>query len=225
MAGGYEKKLQSGFLLHEKVTAFRLWAKRNYPQITEETDNGEWCFCREFKEMCSYASVVINEVSADEATEQMIDDLLYVIARDNECPMIIGELEDFDRWFSLLCRRCIHTGYINAKWQFAEHLPNYGGNDDLKEMVFDFLSAGDEYTERMALKALADIYPERAEQYAVAFWERNKYENDEYQKIMALHVLYQIRSARLPYYLELAEKSDYRYLKENAKEIWDKLGD
>lgn len=215
----YEKNL------HTKVTAFKLWAKQNYPQMTEKADNGEWCFCLEFDDMRSYSIAVINEVSADEATEQMVDDLLYVIARDNECSTVIEELEKCDHWFSLLCRCCINTEYINAKWQFAEHLHSYKGKDNLQEMVYDFLSAEDEYTERLALKALADIYPECAEQYAIEFWERNKYEYDEYQKIMVLHVLYQIHSAKLPYYLELAKMSDYKYLKENAEAIQDKLKD
>lgn len=217
MTNEYEKNL------HIKVTAFQSWAKQNYPTMTEETDNGEWCFCWEFDDMCSYSLVVIRKVSADEATEQMIDDLLYVIARDNECSMVIGEIENNHQWFSLLCRRCINTNYTNAKWQFAEHLRNYNGNDNLKEMIYDFLSVDDEYTERLALKALADIYPECAERYAVEFWERNKYEYDEYQKIMVLHVLYQIHSAKLQYYLELAKSSSYKYLKENADEIQEKL--
>ena len=211
--------------LHIKVDAFKLWAKQNYPQITEETDNGEWCICWEFNDMCSYSLTVINKVSADEATEQMIDDLLYAIARDNECGTIINEIENCDQWFSLLCRCCLNTGYTNAKWQFVERLCNYEGEDNLKELIYDFLSVGDEYTERLALKALADLYPECAEQYAIEFWERNKYEYDEYQKIMVLHVLYQIHSDKLPYYLELAKMSGYKYLKENAEEIQNKLRD
>ena len=213
----YEKNL------HKKAAAFKVWAKRNYPQITEETDNGEWCFCPEFDDMRSYSIAVINEVPAGEATEQIMDDLLYVIARDNECSLVIEILENYDQWFSLLCRRCINTDYTNAKWQFAEHLHSYKGEDNLQEMVYDFLSAGDEYTERLALQALADIYPACAESYAVEFWERNKYESDEYQKIMVLHVLYQIHSAKLPHYLELAEMSDNMYLKENTGLIREKL--
>ena len=36
---------------------------------------------------------------------------------------------------------------------------NDNGNDNIHELVYDFLAVGDEYTERLALKALADIYP------------------------------------------------------------------
>lgn len=209
--------------LHSKVNQFKFWAKTNYPMVTEDNDNGEWCLDEKtFNDMCTYSLTVIDHVAASEATEQMIDDLLYAIARDNECSMILYKLEEHSEWFALLCRHCLNTEYTNAKWQFAEHLPNYQGSDDLKEMVYDFLQAGDEYTERLALRSLAAIHPEHAERYAVEFWERNKYEYDEYQKIMVLHVLYQIRSAKLPHYLALAEKSEYEYLRWNAAEIQDK---
>lgn len=212
-----------GNKLHLKVNAFKIWAKTNYPEITEDNDNGEWCFCDEFDEMYACALSIIQKNLASSATEQIIDDLLYTIARDNECENIVGVLVDYDDWFALLCRYSLKSPYTNAKWQLAENLKNYKGSDDLKDLIFEFLSTGDEYTERRALQSLAYIYPEQAEKYAIEFWNRNKYEYDEYQKIMVLHVLYQIKSASLNKYLEIAEKSNYTYLKMNAKEIRKKV--
>lgn len=204
--------------LHTKVNHFRCWAKTKYPQITEENDNGEWCFCTEFEEMIAEAIAFIEENATEKATQENIDDLLYVIARDNECSTIMTALEQHSEWFSLLCRCSLDTDYINAKWQFVEHLSDYQGEDNLQELVFTFLDIGDEYTERLALKALADIYPEKAEKYAIDFWNRKKYD-DEYQKIMVLHVLYQIHSPKLQLYLEMAEQTNCKYLKLNAQEI------
>lgn len=209
--------------LHQKVKAFKIWAKANYPQITEDNDNGEWCFCDEFDEMVACSLSMIQTSLATSATEQIIDDLLYAIARDNECERIIEELVDYDDWFALLCRYSLKSPYTQAKWQFAVYLKNYKGSDDLKKLIFEFLATGDEYTERRALQSLAYIYPEQAEKYAIEFWDRNKYEYDEYQKIMVLHVLYQIHSPTLELYLEKAENSDYEYLKINAQEICGKL--
>ncbi len=205
--------------LHTKVNAFKIWAKINHPEITEDNDNGEWCFCHEFDEMVSCALSIINKYPSSSATEQIIDDLLYIIARDNECENIIGEVSKRDDWFALLCRYSLRTSYTNAKWQFAAYLKNYKGCDDLKNLIFEFLSTGDEYTERRALQSLAYIYPEQAEKYAIEFWNRNKYEDDEYQKIMVLHVLYQIHSPKLKSYLEIAEKSSYEHLRLNAQQI------
>ena len=216
-----------GILLHKKVQRFRKWAETNYPEITEDNDNGEWCFCARYDEMYSCAVDVIKCEPASAADEQMIDDLLYAIARDNEGENIIGILEDYNDWFSLLCRACFSTPYTNAKWQFAKGLKNYSGDDDLKSLIFEFLSIDNEYTERMALQSLASIDPQQAEKYAVEFWNRGKYAEGsyeiEYQRIMVLHVLYQIRSDKLQEYLGLAERSDYQYLKGNAEDIREML--
>ena len=209
--------------LHTKVNNFKIWAKANYPEITEKSDNGEWCFCTEFDEMVSEALRFIENNFVNKSTEQIVNDLLYAIARDNECSTIITELEQYSEWFSLLCKCSLNTVYINAKWQFAEHLSNCKGDDNLKRLVFEFLDTGDEYTERLALKALADLYPEKAEKYAIDFWNRKKYDCDEYQKIMVLHVLYQIHSPQLHFYLKAAEQSNYNYLKSNAQEIRKKI--
>ena len=44
--------------LHIKVDAFKIWAKINHPEITEDNDNGEWCFCDEFKK-CMYMLLML----------------------------------------------------------------------------------------------------------------------------------------------------------------------
>ena len=209
--------------LHTKVRRFKKWAETNDPEKTEDNDNGEWCFCSEFDEMYSAAVDIIQNNPASVATDQIISDLLYAIARDNESEIIAQVLENYNDWFSLLCTKCLRSPYTNAKWQFAIRLRNYSGNDNLKNLIFEYLSTGDEYTERMALQSLAFIYPEQAEKYAIKFWNRNIYEYDEYQKIMVLHVLYQIKSVYLNNYLEIAEKSNYKYLKVNAEEIREKI--
>ncbi|WP_295089333.1 hypothetical protein [Ruminococcus sp.] len=205
--------------LHTKVQSFKKWTEINHPEITEENDNGEWCFCTEFDEMYSAAIDMIQKSSASKANNQIISDLLYVIARDNECGNMIQVLNDYPDWFSLLCKKCLHSPYTNAKWQFAIELKNYREKDDLKDLIYEFLATGDEYTERMALQSLAYIAPNQAEEYAIRFWNREIYEYDEYQKIMVLHVLYHIHSESLNKYLEMAEKTNYTNLKINASEI------
>ncbi len=210
--------------LHKSVCKFKRWAKRNYPTKTEDNDNGEWELeSNEFDKMYDNIIEIIKNTFSHSATEQMIDDILYGIARDNEASRIIDVLKNFPEWYSVLCRQCLKTNYTNAKWQFAESLINYNGNDNLKEMIYQFLEVDDEYTERLALMSLAHIYPDKAEKYAIDFWNRNKFENDEYQKIMVLHVLYKINSPELKYYLDLADQSEYIYLKENSIEIREKV--
>ena len=122
--------------------------------------------------------------------------------------------------FSLLATRSLDSKYINARWQFAKRV---GEVDCCKKLVYEFIKSDDEYTSRMALQTMADISPDKAEEYAVLFWNRGKYEEgsyeDEYQKIMVLHVLYRIKSKKLEEYLDKAMLSSYIHLKNNAEEI------
>ena len=211
-------------LLYEKVDIFKSWAKQNYPEKTEEDDNGEWEIGGPLDDMVDAVLMVFKNIKCDNATEKLISDILYVIARDNECEIVISELLRYEEWFLLLCRECLDYEYTNAKWQFAKYLADYSKLEgDSKELIFRFVESDDEYTSRMALKTLGKLYPDKAEEYAVRFWERNKYEEgsyeQEYQKIMVLWVLKDINSPKLNHYLELAEKSPYKYLRENADEI------
>ncbi len=215
------KETDAAFQLDELVKKFKRWASENFPDVTEENDNGEWVFCDEFDEMIKFSLKFLENVNAENTTPETIDNLLFCIARDSECSNLITHLEHYDKWFSLLCRASFKTNYINAKWQFAEHLPNYRGNDNLQEVVFDFLEVNDEYTQRMALQSLAILYPKKAENYAIKHWEKAKEFDkiEEYHKMMALDVLYKIQSSKLKQYLALAQKSKYQYLKLYADKL------
>lgn len=205
--------------LHKSVEAFKAFQKRYYPQITEENDNGEWEIgLTQWDEMNSAYLKMIESGKPEAITDELLDDMLYVIARDNECSNLLIETLNYPDWFEPLCRRSIHTDYYNAKWQFAEQLGEYKGENDIKELLFSFIESGDEYTERMALWSMCRHFPKKAEEYAVKFWERNIYSADEYQKIMALSVLHQIKSPLLQEYIVRASQTEYRYLKEWAAE-------
>ncbi|MBQ5990101.1 MAG: hypothetical protein IJL67_11480 [Oscillospiraceae bacterium] len=213
--------------LYKEISHFKKWAKKHYPQCDEEHDNGEWemGYNSHFDEMCEAAISVIENYDASEADEKLIDALLYVTARDNEIEGIADELTKHGEWFRLLSKKSINSDYTNAKWQFAKRLSVCEYSD--KELIFEFLDSDNEYTSRMSLMTLAEIYPGKAEEYALKFWHRNKYKTgtyeDEYQKIMVLHVLDKIKSDKLEEYLNLAANSDYVYLKENAETIRNRM--
>ncbi len=218
MLVNYEKHL------HKKVKKFKRRANKDHPGWNEKNDNGEWEIgFDEFDEMCDVIFEIIENTSCEQASKLMLDDILFGIARDNEAERIVGKLIDRPEWFSLLCRRSLTTDYVNAKWQFAKWLKDYKGKDNLHQLIYEFLNVDDEYTQRLALESLAYIYPDKAEKYAIDFWWRDKYKNnaydEEYQKIMVLHVLNIIHSPELEKYLDLADKTEYYYLKENSEEI------
>ncbi|MBP5311155.1 MAG: hypothetical protein J6Z05_11215 [Lachnospiraceae bacterium] len=208
--------------LYKEIRAFRLWADKNYPNRSEENDNGEWEFGvnSHFNEMLSTAILIASETDIAEADEKLIDALLFVVARDNESEILADELLKHKDWFELLARKSPDTQYINAQWQFAKRL---AGCDPCKDLIFVFIESEDEYTSRMALETMAKIDQKKAEEYAVRFWNRGKYPEgsyeDEYQKIMVLHVLNTVGSGKLNDYLKESLNMPYKWLKENAEEI------
>lgn len=208
-------------MLNTYINEFKKYQKKYYPDITETNDNGEWVFGKEFDQMCSAYLKIIENYDASLATGRLINKMLYVIARDNECSHLLDVTLNYHRWFEILCRKSIKTDYYNAKWQFAEFLGYYDGNSNITEMIFDFIKSGDEYTERMALKSMCEHYPVYVEKYAIKFWNRNvyTYEENEYQKMMALYALYRVFSPSLKKYIAKAYETDYVYLKNYADEL------
>lgn len=205
--------------LHKSVRKFKRFQKRYYPQITEEHDNGEWEIGHtQWEDMNRAYLEIIEKYTTESVGKELIDDMLYVIARDSECSHLLIRTLDYPQWFEVLCQHSISSDYYNVKWQFAEQLGNYKGESDIKELLFSFIESGDEYTERMALQSLCEHFPKQAEEYAVKFWNRNIYNEDEYQKIMALYALHRINSPLLKQYIAKAYETEYGYLKEWAEE-------
>jgi hypothetical protein len=61
-------------------------------------------------------------MDSNEADENLIDALLFVIARDNEAEILADELINHKEWFELLAVKSVGLKYINAQWQFAKRL-------------------------------------------------------------------------------------------------------
>ena len=84
MSNNYERKL------HKNVVRFIKKADKDYPNWSERNDNGEWEIdLNEFDDMCDVIFEIIESTSCDKATRQMLDDILFGIARDNECSRIV----------------------------------------------------------------------------------------------------------------------------------------
>lgn len=96
MSADYERKL------HGAVAQFVKEADKKYPNWSERNDNGEWEIgLDKFDDMYKVILEIIEYTSCDEATEQMLDDILFGIARDNECSRIIEVLLKYPDWYAL----------------------------------------------------------------------------------------------------------------------------
>ena len=72
MSADYERKL------HRAVAQFVKEADKKYPNWSERNDNGEWEIgLDKFDDMYKVILEIIEYTSCDEATEQMLDDILF----------------------------------------------------------------------------------------------------------------------------------------------------
>ena len=164
---------------------------------------------------------VLTQMDAETADSVLLDEMVYLIARDNEAEGFIQETTSHPQWFERLCRRAAASNESEAKWQFAAYLPECSCSQEVRDIILDFAKDPNEYVSRRALLAMPALRPDCVEQFAPLFWERNCYplELQEYQRIAVLVSLDAIHSGLLPQYLEQAKQDGRRYLLEHAERI------
>lgn len=200
-------------ILKIEVDKFRAWASE-YP---EGRRSGEWeCDYEEWPSLNSAFLGFIKNKAPSELTDAEIEDLIYVIARDNEMEELVEDVASKDELFKLLIPHVIESTENEAKWQFAVAL----GEGTLshtfaEEALLSLVNDSDEYTSRRALQSLGRIGSEQTERLCIKAWETNH----EYQRIMSLSVLKEIESKELSRYLDLALADGRKYVVKNANEI------
>ena len=208
--------------LLEQVGKFHQWQEITYPGKTTEEIGGAWevdypAWNDIFDAFCH----VLTQMDAETADSVLLDEMVYLIARDNEAEGFIQETTSHPQWFERLCRRAAASNESEAKWQFAAYLSECPCSQEVKDMILDFAKDPNEYVSRRALLAMPALRPDCVEQFAPLFWERNCYslELQEYQRIAVLVSLDAIHSGLLPQYLEQAKQDGRRYLLEHAERI------
>ena len=208
--------------LLEQAIKFHQWQEATYPGKTSEELGGEWEVDYPYwNDTYSAFCHVLTQMDAETADSVLLDEMTYLIARDNEAEGFIQETTSHPQWFERLCRRAAASNESEAKWQFAAYLPECPCSQEVKDMILDFAKDPNEYVSRRALLAMPALRPDCVEQFAPLFWERSCYslELQEYQRIAVLVSLDAIHSGLLPQYLEQAKQDGRRYLLEHAKRI------
>lgn len=208
--------------LLEQARKFHQWQEITYPGKTTEEIGGVWevdypAWNDIFDAFCH----VLTQMDAETADSVLLDEMVYLLARDNEAEGFIQETTSQPKWFECLCRRAAASNENEAKWQFAAYLPECPCSQEVKDMILDFAKDPNEYLSRRALLAMPVLRPDCVEQFAPLFWECSCYspELQEYQRIAVLVSLDAIHSDLLPQYLELAKQDGRSYLLEHAKRI------
>ena len=212
--------------LLEQVGKFHQWQEITYPGKTTEEIGGAWevdypAWNDIFDAFCH----VLTQMDAETADSVLLDEMVYLIARDNEAEGFIQETTSHPQWFECLCRRAAASNENEAKWQFAAYLPECSCSQEVRDIILNFAKDPNEYVSRRALLAMPALRPDCVEQFAPLFWERNCYspELQEYQRIAVLVSLDAIHSDLLPQYLERAKQDGRSYLLEHAKRIEGEL--
>ena len=208
--------------LLEQAIKFHQWQEATYPGKTSEELGGEWEVDYPYwNDTYSAFCHVLTQMDAETADSVLLDEMVYLIARDNEAEGFIQETTSHPQWFERLCRRAAASNESEAKWQFAAYLSECPCSQEVKDMILDFAKDPNEYVSRRALLAMPALRPDCVEQFAPLFWERNCYspELPEYQRIAVLVSLDAIHSDLLPQYLERAKQDGRSYLLEHAKRI------
>ena len=208
--------------LLEQARKFHQWQEITYPGKNTEEIGGEWevdypAWNDIFDAFCH----VLTQMDAETADSVLLDEMVYLIARDNEAEGVIQETTSHPQWFECLCRRAAASNENEAKWQFAAYLPECSCSQEVRDIILNFAKDPNEYVSRRALLAMPALRPDCVEQFAPLFWERNCYppELQEYQRIAVLVSLDVIHSDLLPQYLERAKQDGRSYLLEHAKRI------
>jgi hypothetical protein len=138
--------------LHE-VQRFRAWAS-TVPQARSaewESEHPEWGDA--YKATFDFLESVIVE----ELDEITTNELLFILAADNECEMIGEELEKYPDKLIYISQAAISSVHKDAKWQLATALGRLSVQTQQSERILRALAKDEyEYTRRRALRALTE---------------------------------------------------------------------
>ena len=206
--------------LLEQAIKFHQWQEATYPGKTSEELGGEWEVDYPYwNDTYSAFCQVLTQMDAETADSVLLDEMVYLIARDNEAEGFIQETTSHPQWFERLCRRAAASNESEAKWQFAAYLSECPWRPRSQRHDPGLRKGPNEYVSRRALLAMPALRPDCVEQFAPLFWERNCYSLDYRNTLDRVFwvSLDAIHSGLLPQYLEQAKQDGRRYLLEHAE--------
>jgi HEAT repeat protein len=193
--------------LRDEVERFRRWADDQVGHSGEwEADYPNW--------ETIYDAVRVT-LSQDVLSTSDVDVMLYVLARDNECEVVLDELVTRPKHLLLLATACkSDTADVDARWQLAVGLGKLQDATAIS-LLRRFMDDPDEYVRRRALLACASRDLVFAEQRAFNVLTAP----EEYTRLAALSVLKDVRSGRLPAAIELLRNDPSSHVRKKVAEI------
>jgi len=198
------------------VARFRAWAVAL--DVAIEDRSGEWeCDYDGWSEIYrAWAALLVNH-PLHKWSDALVADVLYALARDNECQVIAHELAKHANASLLTLTELAFTnGEPDAKWQLAVELGklmNYGSR--VEAALVRMADDADEYVRRRALQSLATIAPQLVVPLALREWA-NAPDAMPWTRMNVLAVLAEVGAPELPALRRIAMAAPNAYLREFA---------
>ena len=207
--------------LKEQIELFRIWANA-YP-IDLEQRSGEWeCDYNEWNLLYDSFAKFLQACPVEKWNHEIIKDVLYIIARDNEMEIMISDLA-CNADLLLVVADAALSSERDAKWQVAAQLGKLSSHlQEAEQLLLKFVEDDEEYVRRQAFMALGTIHSTYVEQLAEQIWNREE-EGQEYQRIAVLDALSKVDSPQLKEYLIKAVEDGRQYLVSYSSEIEGRL--
>lgn len=195
--------------LAKEVARFKNWAP------SHEGTYGEWeCDYEHWNELWAATKESMKFYAHELPDIETSNNLLYVIARDNEIEILRKELIKYPVLLRHLARFGVDSSEPYAKWQIAISVAD-AQLEDAADLIRPYLTDADEYVRRRSLLAIAPFSPIEAEEVAKTWMD----EDYEYSRIAGLHILDNVNSDSLLFYLEKHANDPSQYVRLNIDEI------
>ena len=123
--------------LLEQATRFHQWQENNYTRKTAAEIGFQWeVDYPAWNDIFDAFYHVLTNIEAGQADEQLLAEMLYLIARDNEGEGLIDMTVQHSNWFEALCHCAVNSSEHEAKWQFAAYLPECSCSQEVKNLIF-----------------------------------------------------------------------------------------
>ena len=207
--------------LINQVQHFKHWASK----YSSSERYGEWeCDYPDWIKLYkTFLEFIATYSSISEWSPELLDLVLYTLARDNECQHIANQLrEDYPEVLIQLAALSIKLGEPDAKWQLAQELGKLPSSKaETETILVELAHDSDEYVRRQALMSLAKIKSEFTESLVLKSWYQ-PHENQEWLRMAALWCLNKINSPHFEALRLDAEIDSRSYLSEYAKKSLQK---
>lgn len=132
--------------LLSEIERFRNWA------ATADKSFGEWeTEYPDWDKIYRSVNVLIKETPVEKWNAELLNEFLYILARDNECEMIIDALKENPEQLLSIAKHAVLFPDPDARWQIAYGLGEIDINNQEKQTLLkQFSHDKNEYVRRRA---------------------------------------------------------------------------